>query len=187
MFGHAGPSLLAFLAGWLILHDSDLQIQIYVATTEFSYINDGELRCDSVTIAPLVHNASVCTWAHWFNSLLLRRLYMCKHQYVSTTKYLWTEHLVKSYFCTFSVYVQFSLLKKKVSMDPVHDRGSMDPVHESSPWTRSKVGVHGPLVHVLSSPPKNACVGGYQNTGRAKIVTSLRLGRMWLWTRFGSS
>ena len=36
-------------------------------------------------------------------------------------------------------------------MDPVHDRGSMDPVHESGPWTRSKVGVHGPLVHVLSS------------------------------------
>ena len=39
-------------------------------------------------------------------------------------------------------------------MDPVHDRGSMDPVHESGPWTRSKVGVHGPLVHVLSSPAK---------------------------------
>ena len=37
-------------------------------------------------------------------------------------------------------------------MDPVHERGSMDAVHESSPWTRSKVGVHGPLVHVLSSP-----------------------------------
>ena len=37
-------------------------------------------------------------------------------------------------------------------MDPVHDRGSIDPVHESGPWTRSKVGVHGPLVHVLSSP-----------------------------------
>ena len=37
-------------------------------------------------------------------------------------------------------------------MDPVHDRGSVDPVHESGPWTRSKVGVHGPLVHVLSSP-----------------------------------
>ena len=37
-------------------------------------------------------------------------------------------------------------------MDPVHDRGSMDPVHESGPWTPSKVGVHGPLVHVLSSP-----------------------------------
>ena len=40
-------------------------------------------------------------------------------------------------------------------MDPVHDRGSTDPVHESGPWTRSKVGVHGPLVHVLSSPLKN--------------------------------
>ena len=37
-------------------------------------------------------------------------------------------------------------------MDPVHDRGSMDPVHESGSWTWSKVGVHGPLVHVLSSP-----------------------------------
>ena len=37
-------------------------------------------------------------------------------------------------------------------MDPVLDRGSMDPVHESGPWTRSKEGVHGPLVHVLSSP-----------------------------------
>ena len=37
-------------------------------------------------------------------------------------------------------------------MDLVHDRGSMDRVHESGPWTRSKEGVHGPLVHVLSSP-----------------------------------
>ena len=37
-------------------------------------------------------------------------------------------------------------------MDLVHDRGSMDLVHESGPWTRSKEGVHGPLVHVLSSP-----------------------------------
>ena len=37
-------------------------------------------------------------------------------------------------------------------MDPVHNRGFMDPVHESSPWTWSKVWVHGPLVHVLSSP-----------------------------------
>ena len=36
-------------------------------------------------------------------------------------------------------------------MDPVHDRGSMDLVHESGPWPGSKVGVHGPLVHVLSS------------------------------------
>ena len=31
----------------------------------------------------------------------------------------------------------------------------MDPVFESGPWTRSKVGVHGPLVHVLSSPVSN--------------------------------
>ena len=37
-------------------------------------------------------------------------------------------------------------------MDLIHERGSMDPVHESGPWTRSKEGVHGPLVHVLSSP-----------------------------------
>ena len=49
--------------------------------------------------------------------------------------------------------VQNLLIKiKKLSMDLVHDRGSMDPVHESGPWTRSKEGVHGPLVHVLSSP-----------------------------------
>ena len=40
-------------------------------------------------------------------------------------------------------------------MDPVYDRGSMDPVHESGPWPWSKVGVHGPLVHVLSSPILN--------------------------------
>ena len=39
-------------------------------------------------------------------------------------------------------------------MGPVHDRGSMDPVHESGPWALSKEGVHGPLVHVLSSPKK---------------------------------
>ena len=37
-------------------------------------------------------------------------------------------------------------------MDLVHDRGSVDPVHKSGPWTRSKEEVHGPLVHVLSSP-----------------------------------
>ena len=42
--------------------------------------------------------------------------------------------------------------QKTVHMDPVHEKGSMDPVHESGPWTRSKVGVHAPLVHVLSSP-----------------------------------
>ena len=43
-------------------------------------------------------------------------------------------------------------------MDPVHDRGSMDPVHESGPWTRSKVGSHGPVVHVLSLPDANGYV-----------------------------
>ena len=30
----------------------------------------------------------------------------------------------------------------------------MDPVYEGGPWTRSKEGVHGPGVHVLSSPSK---------------------------------
>ena len=40
-------------------------------------------------------------------------------------------------------------------MDLVHDRGSMDPVHESGPWTLSKEEVHGPLVHVLSSPSRS--------------------------------
>ena len=45
-------------------------------------------------------------------------------------------------------------------MDPVHDRGSMDPVHESGPWTGSKVGVHGPGVHVLSSPDLDSCGPG---------------------------
>ena len=49
-------------------------------------------------------------------------------------------------------------------MDPVHDRGSMDPVHQSGPWTRSKVRVHGPLVHVLSSPDK----GGEGKSKRAE-------------------
>ena len=47
-------------------------------------------------------------------------------------------------------------IKKKLSMDLVHDRESMDPVQESGPWTRSKEGVHGPLVHVLSSPGRKA-------------------------------
>ena len=41
-------------------------------------------------------------------------------------------------------------------MDLVHDRGSMDLVHESGPWTRAKEGVHGPRVHVLSSPVSNS-------------------------------
>ena len=49
--------------------------------------------------------------------------------------------------------VQNLLIKiKKMSMDLVNGRGSMDPVHENGPWIRSKEGVHGPLVHVLSSP-----------------------------------
>ena len=48
--------------------------------------------------------------------------------------------------------VQNLIKIKKLSMDLVHVRGSMDPVHESGPWTRSKEGAHGPLVHVLSSP-----------------------------------
>ena len=46
-------------------------------------------------------------------------------------------------------------------MDPVHDRGSMDLVHESGPWTRSKVGVHGPLVHVLSPPLHYKLLGNF--------------------------
>ena len=46
-------------------------------------------------------------------------------------------------------------------MDPVHDRGSMDPVHESGPWTGSKVGVHGPGVHVLSSPMQMSMLLNY--------------------------
>ena len=39
-----------------------------------------------------------------------------------------------------------SIKFKKVSMDPFHDSG---------PWTLSKEGVYGPLVHVLSSPVLN--------------------------------
>ena len=43
-------------------------------------------------------------------------------------------------------------------MDLVHDRGSTYPVHESGPWAWSKEGVHGPLIHVLSSPSQDCCV-----------------------------
>ena len=57
-------------------------------------------------------------------------------------------------------------------MDPVHDRGSMDPGHESGPWTQSKVGVHGPLVHVLSSPPKNCYEGRQVNKQIEQVNTS---------------
>ena len=31
------------------------------------------------------------------------------------------------------------------------DKVSMNLVHDSGPWTRSKEGVYGPLVYVLSS------------------------------------
>ena len=34
------------------------------------------------------------------------------------------------------------------------NRGSMDRVHIGCPWTRSKRGVYGPGVHVLSSPER---------------------------------
>ena len=47
------------------------------------------------------------------------------------------------YFC----FCSFLIILKKVSVDLVHDRGCMDPVHETGLWTRSKVGVYGPLVH----------------------------------------
>ena len=43
-------------------------------------------------------------------------------------------------------------------MNPLYDRGSMDPVHESGAWTGSRVGVHGPEVHVLSSTRCNSAV-----------------------------
>ena len=35
------------------------------------------------------------------------------------------------------------------------DKVSMNPAHNSGLWTRSKEGVYGPLVHVLSSPVLN--------------------------------
>ena len=113
-------------------------------------------------------NASLCTGArnsslayNFWISLTVLRLHICKQsvRHVSTTKYLWTitsigrQLLVKSNIFALFLFLFISHYLKKVSMDPVHDRGCMDPVHESGPWTRrSKVGVHGPLVHVLSSP-----------------------------------
>ena len=61
-------------------------------------------------------------------------------------------------------------------MDPVHDRGSMNLVHESGPWTWSKVGVHGPLVHVLSSPQ----LYRHQRSQRTwKTFTALSGNRFW--------
>ena len=62
--------------------------------------------------------------------------------------------------------VQNLLIKiKKLSMDLVHDRGCIDSVHESGPWTLSKEGVHGPLVHVLSSPMPDKCPAGMGTLG----------------------
>ena len=49
----------------------------------------------------------------------------------------------------------------------------MDLVHESGPWTWSKVGVHGPLVHVLSSPVSQSviCVAGLKRVEGGRYVT----------------
>ena len=63
----------------------------------------------------------------------------------------------------------------------------MGPVHESGPWTRSKVGVHGPLVHVLSSPEKiglNCLRGNYQQN---IIQLTLLLGKKLLQLYFPSN
>ena len=71
--------------------------------------------------------------------------------YVSTIKYYWSiEHcslllFFKSYFCTFPVFVHFSLFKKKncpwtQTMDHFHGpspwKWSMYPVQIRGPWTR---------------------------------------------------
>ena len=65
-------------------------------------------------------------------------------------------------------------------MDPVHDRGSMDPVHESGPWTGSKVGVHGPGVHVLSSPMQMSMLLNYPWSTLLVWTTSWKV----FWTRW---
>ena len=108
-------------------------------------------------------NASLCSGArnssladNFWISLTVLRLHICKQsvRHVSATKYLWTitsigwQLLVRSNIFALFLFLFISHYLKKVSMDPVHDRASMDPVHESGPWTWSKVGVHGPLVHV---------------------------------------
>ena len=79
-------------------------------------------------------------------------------------------------------------------MDLVHDRGSMDPVHESGPWTRSKEGVHGPLVPVLSSPQnhhdllRNMSFTVFVCTPTWRIATVVRTLVTWVKTEntFGS-
>ena len=80
------------------------------------------------------YNLKKCPWTRFSRLLLISQVIAC-------------SCFFKSYFCTISVFFSFLIISKKVSMDPVHDRGCMNPVHESGPWTRSKVGVHGPLVH----------------------------------------
>ena len=59
-------------------------------------------------------------------------------------------------------------------MDLVHDGGSMDPVHESGPWTRSKQGVHGPLVHVLSSPNVSGLRYSKQIESQEELINFLK-------------
>ena len=63
--------------------------------------------------------------------------------YVSTIKHYWSiEHWLLLFFCSCfltlflhsSCFCSFLIIKKNLSMDPVHNRGSMDPVHESGPW-----------------------------------------------------
>ena len=92
--------------------------------------------------------------------------------YVSTIKHYWSiKHclLLMLFFNLIFALFLFLFIShywKKLSMDPVHDRGSMDSFHESGLWTWSKVGIHGSMVHVLSSPcllclMTEHCHGGY--------------------------
>ena len=84
-------------------------------------------------------------------SFTVLRLHICKQSihHVSTTEHLWTiagigrKLLVKSYFCTISVFIHFSLFNKSVHgpgpWQGVHGPGprkwSMDPVQSRGPWT----------------------------------------------------
>ena len=58
----------------------------------------------------------------------------------------------------------------------------MDLVHESGPWTRSKVGVHGPLVHVLSSPVFGSHIVFLHSGERDHVAVLLTLRAKWLVT-----
>ena len=67
MFCHAGPCSLAFLARCQILTDSHFQIQSFKSRRmDCSYINYGELRCDSVMISlkamNFIINSSLFLW-----------------------------------------------------------------------------------------------------------------------------